>query len=144
MIPLYPPRQGDPHIRLVKWKSLVHLVSHTSEDQEAPRVRSLSTIVFMPSSRKHSTVSQQAFSTRKKSTEVRSSSLERRRPSAPSLTDLRRFLPDIIHHRSRSSSNVLDDAQRKQSSGQKGWENELSELFGFKWVKILFLTWGAV
>jgi hypothetical protein len=124
MIPLYPPRQGDPRIRLGKWKSLVNLVAHMQDDhiEEAPRVRSVSTIVFMPSGRKHSTSSQQALSTRKRSTEGKPSSLERRRPSAPSLSDLKRFLPDIIQHRSRSSSNVLGDVERKQSNAQKGWE----------------------
>lgn len=118
MIPLYPPRQGDPRLQIVKWRSLVHLVSQ--EKEEAPRTRSLSTITFLSSTRKHSTTSQQAFSlTRKKSTEVRSSSLERRRPSAPSLIDLRRFLPNIIHHRRRASSKVIVDEGGRSIHGKE-------------------------
>lgn len=131
MIPLYPPRQGDPSLRLVKWRSLVQLVHHSHDEEQAdsdenrPRIRSLSTIVFLPNSRKHSSSSNHNLAVRKKSESAigtSSSSLERRRPSAPSLTDLRRFLPNIIH-RTKSSSSIKDEEDAELLiSGSKGWK----------------------
>jgi hypothetical protein len=162
MIPLYPPRQGDPHLRkLVKWRSLVQLVSHSRiEEEDTPRVRSHSTVVFFPTSRKHSSSSQNALAVRKKSDSAigglaRSSSVERRRPSAPVLTDLRRFLP-TLKHRSRSTASIQDGDEdgvgllAEARGDEKGWVKcdlriclflfevtKLSQVFFFTLLQIL-------